>query len=233
MDLTNEQRIALKLKGYITSRDKDFFSCRVLVFAGKMTAVQAQKLGEVSQKYGRGYFTLTQRSNVHIPWIQYKDLENITKELKEVGLCVGGVGPKVRPAHNCKGTVCQYGLIDTEAVSEQISERFYKQYCDVKLPGKLRIEVGGCPNNCARPQFGCIGIQGRESNKVAISIGGMFGKNNVDGKMLAGLYSLTEAMNIIEKVIHFYKNNGLERERFAMTVERIGFENVEKVLLTM
>ena len=34
--------------------------------------------------------------------------------------------------------LCQYGLIDTFAISEEIHERFYKGYHDVKLPHKFK-----------------------------------------------------------------------------------------------
>lgn len=40
-----------------------------------------------------------------------------------------------------------------------------------------------------------------------------------------------EALNVIEKAILFFRDNGLKGERFAETIERIGFENVEKALL--
>ena len=43
---------------------------------------------------------------------------------------------------SCKGTTCQYGLIDTFALSEEIHERFYKGFYDVKLPHKFKIAVG-------------------------------------------------------------------------------------------
>ena len=64
-----------------------------------MNAQEARKLTEVSEKYGKGYFTLTQRLNVELPWLQYQDLENVAKELKEAGLSIGGTGLRVRPAH--------------------------------------------------------------------------------------------------------------------------------------
>lgn len=231
MELTNEQRTALKGKGYITMKDGLHFSCRVVISAGKISALQAQKITEVCQAYGKGYFTITHRANVQIPWVQYEDLDNVAKSLEAVGLSIGGTGPRVRPAHNCKGPVCRFHLYDTETAAEQINERFYKGYYDNKLPGKFRIQLSGCPNNCAKTQLGCVSLQGRRPNQVAISIGGMSGRNTVIGKEIAGLYSIPEAMDMIETALQFYKENGLPGERFAKLVDRIGFENVEKALL--
>lgn len=38
-------------------------------------------------------------------------------------------------------------------------------------------------------------------------------------------------LNVIEKAILFFRDNGMKGERFAETIERIGFENVEKELI--
>lgn len=230
MTLTNEQIKLLKGQGYIAFEDGEHFSCRVVVPAGKMTAQAAQKVSDVSEKYGRGYFSLTQRLNVEIPWIQYKDLDNVTKELKEVGLLVGGTGLRVRPALTCKGTVCKMGLLDTDALAQVLDERFYKGYYQVKLPDKLRIIVSGCSNSCSKSKIACIGLQGRPKNQVAISIGGTFGKHHVIGRELPGLYSISDALDVIEKAITYYRDNGLNGERFAKMVERLGFDIVGSYL---
>lgn len=43
---------------------------------------------------------------------------------------------------------------------------------------------------------------------------------------------LDEALNVIEKTILLYKNQGIKDERFEETIKRIGFENVEKQLFS-
>ncbi|EQB22790.1 hypothetical protein UNSWDHB_2922 [Dehalobacter sp. UNSWDHB] len=68
-------------------------------------------------------------------------------------------------------------------------------------------------------------------NQVAISIEGMSGKTIVIGNELQGLFSIDKALDIIEKALLYYKENAIPGERFANTVERIGFETVEKFLL--
>ena len=206
------------------------------------------------------------------------------------GLETGGTGAKVRPVVSCKGTTCQYGLLDSYGISEKIFERFYKGYRQVALPHKFKIAVGGCPNNCVKPNLNDVGIIGQRiphfdseackgckkcaieaacPNKVAkvvdgklhideelcrhcgrcvgkcpfhsipdgtygfkIYIGGRWGKKISHGKALNRIFtSEEEALDVIEKAILLFKDQGLKGERFAETIERIGFENAEKQLL--
>ena len=46
-------------------------------------------------------------------------------------------------------------------MSEEIHERFFHGYANVKLPHKFKIAVGGCPNNCVKPNLNDIGIIGQ------------------------------------------------------------------------
>ncbi len=48
---------------------------------------------------------------------------------------------------------------------------------------------------------------------------------------LDGIYSVEEAMEILEKVLLVYRKFGNEKERFGDMIDRIGFENVEKLVL--
>ena len=76
-------------------------------------------------------------------------------------LDTGGTGSKVRPVVSCKGTTCQYGLLDSFGLSEEIHDEFYEKWHDVKLPHKFKIAVGGCPNNCVKPNLNDLGIVGQ------------------------------------------------------------------------
>lgn len=46
------------------------------------------------------------------------------------------------------------------ALSDEIHRRFYQGYREVKLPHKFKIAVGGCPNNCVKPDLNDLGIVG-------------------------------------------------------------------------
>ena len=231
MDLTSEQKKALLGQGFISSEDGSYFACRVLIPAGRMNAAEARKIAEVSEKYGKGVFNLTQRTNVEISWVKHQDLDKVASELKEVGLSIGGTGIRVRPALVCKGAVCKFAFFNPEEMAKEIDERFYRGQYKSLLPNKLRITISGCPNGCSKPQLGCLGIQGRKSGQVAVIIGGMFGKDHIVGQELPGLYSVDQAIEIIDKAIGYYREKGSQGERFAQMIQRLGFETVSKFLL--
>lgn len=209
----------------------------------------------------------------------------------DAGLETGGTGSKVRPVVSCKGTTCQYGLIDTFAISEEIHERFYKGYHDVKLPHKFKIAVGGCPNNCVKPDLNDLGVIGQripeidmekcrgckkcqivencpikiaklENGKLSIDpeacnhcgrcvgkcpfhavtsytngyriyIGGRWGKWVAKGRYLDKVFTdKEEMMDVIEKAILLFREQGITGERFSDTIARLGFENVQEQLLS-
>lgn len=280
-----------RVKGFGFLRDKntaDKFNCRVLTVNGKVSADFLRTIAEATEKFGSGEAAFTSRMTVEIQGIPYENIDEFIAFINSRGLECGGTGPKVRPVVSCKGTTCQYGLIDTFGISRKIHERFYVGYHDVKLPHKFKIAVGGCPNNCVKPDINDLGIIGQkvpvvdenkcvgcqlcvkacpignikiENKKAVINdetcnhcgrcipscklgalsmkqqgyrvyIGGRWGKKVARGIPFSRILDTdTQVLDVIEKTINFYKDNGTPGERFADTIARLGFENVQKDIL--
>lgn len=160
--LTPEQIAAVKGMGCL--RDKrydDVFNVRTVTRNGKVTATELKTIAEAAERFGNGEAAMTSRLSVEIMGVPYDNIPDLIVFLRERGLDSGGTGPKVRPVVSCKGTGCQYGLIDTFSLSEKIHERFYVGCHDMILPHKFKIAVGGCPNNCVKPDLNDLGIIGQ------------------------------------------------------------------------
>ena len=160
--LTPEQIMAVKGLGCL--RDKrypDIFNVRVITRNGKITTDEQRAIAEAADRFGSSEVAMTSRMTVEIQGVSYDNIPALIEFLKENGLETGGTGPKVRPVVSCKGTTCTFGLIDTFGLSRQIHDRFYVGYHDVILPHKFKIAVGGCPNNCVKPDLNDIGIIGQ------------------------------------------------------------------------
>ena len=65
-----------------------------------------------------------------------------------------------------------------------------------------------------------------------IYIGGRWGKKVAHGQPLSKVFTTEEELlDTVEKAILFFREQGKTGERFADTIARIGFEEVEKQLL--
>ncbi|MCD7957433.1 MAG: FAD-dependent oxidoreductase [Lachnospiraceae bacterium] len=281
-----------RVKGLGCLQDKrysDVFNVRVITRNGKITAEEHRVIAEASERFGSGAVTMTTRLTLEIQGVKYQNLQPLMDFLSERGLSTGGTGSLVRPVVSCKGTTCQYGLIDTFSLSERLHEKFYVGYHTVTLPHKFKIAVGGCPNNCVKPNLNDLGIVGQRvptvdmakcrgckkckveaacpikvakvvDGKILIDpnvcnncgrcrdkcvfgaidyqdgyrvyIGGRWGKKVAHGEPLPRIFtSEEEVMDVVEKAILLFRDEGQTGERFADTVTRLGFDVVSKKLL--
>lgn len=147
--------------GFLNNKGTDNFNGRIITVNGKITAAQQRCIAEAAEKFGNGEVVFTTRLTVEVPGIPYEKIEEFQQFIAKEGLVTGGTGSKVRPVVACKGTTCQYGLLDSYALSQEIHERFYEGYRQVLLPHKFKIAVGGCPNNCVKPDLNDLGVIGQ------------------------------------------------------------------------
>lgn len=153
-----------RVKGLGFLRDKrypDVFNARVITRNGRITTDEHRAIAEAANRFGSGQVAMTTRLTMEIQGVRYENIQPLTDFLSAYGLTTGGTGALVRPVVSCKGTTCQYGLIDTYALSGKIHERFYVGYHNMSLPHKFKIAVGGCPNNCVKPDLNDLGVVGQ------------------------------------------------------------------------
>jgi dissimilatory sulfite reductase (desulfoviridin) alpha/beta subunit len=147
----------LKKGGFMRQIQKDRFSMRLKVIGGQLSAAQVGKIGEVAEKYGKGYIHLTSRQGVEIPFIALEDIEAVKKELAGGGVNVGVCGPRVRTITACQGSgVCPSAAIETTELAGELDERYFGQ----ELPHKFKIGITGCKNNCLKAEENDLGIKG-------------------------------------------------------------------------
>lgn len=151
----------VKRLGFLSNKGTDNFSGRIITVNGRITGEQQRVIGEAAELFGNGIVTFTTRLTIEVQGIPYEKIQDFRDYIAKAGLVTGGTGSKVRPVVSCKGTTCQYGLVDTFAISEEIHHRFYEGYREVLLPHKFKIAVGGCPNNCVKPDLNDLGIIGQ------------------------------------------------------------------------
>lgn len=281
-----------RVKGLGCLQDKrypDVFNVRVITRNGRITTDEHRAIAEAADRFGSGAVAMTTRLTMEIQGVKYANIQPLIGFLAQHGLSTGGTGSLVRPVVSCKGTTCQYGLCDTFGLSETIHEKFYLGYHNVTLPHKFKIAVGGCPNNCVKPDLNDLGIVGQRvpvvdpdkcrgckvcqvetscpikisvvkdgkifidpdqcnncgrcQNKCPfgaltyqdgfrVTIGGRWGKKIAHGIPLTRVFaSDAEVLDVVEKAILLFRDEGISGERFADTVARLGFDYVNEKLL--
>lgn len=148
---------SLKKGGFMRQKQKGFFSLRLKVVGGMLTAENIQKISEVADRFGKGYVHLTSRQGIEIPFIKFEDIEAVKAELAAGGCKLGVCGPRVRTVTACQGnTVCPSGNIDSYEIAVNIDERYYGK----ELPHKFKFGVTACQNNCLKAEENDVGIKG-------------------------------------------------------------------------
>lgn len=144
--------------GFLYSKGTRNFSGRVITENGILTDEQMEVVTQAAKQFGDGNIALTVRLTLEIQGIPFEKIPEMVEFMEAHGLQIGGTGSKVRPVVACKGTTCSNGLCDTTTIGTMIHKRFYEGYRSVTLPHKFKIAIGGCPNNCVKPDLNDIGI---------------------------------------------------------------------------
>lgn len=182
-------------------RDKrytDVFNVRVITRNGFLTAAEHQAVAAAAARFGSGSIGITTRQTLEIQGVKYENIDALQAFLLESGLETGGTGPLVRPIVSCKGTTCQFGLLDTYALSRKIHELYYKGYHDVRLPHKFKIAVGGCPNNCVKPDLNDLGIVGQRIPRIDLEKCRGCGKCQVEAACPVKVAHVVDAKIVID-----------------------------------
>ncbi len=148
---------ALKKGGFMRQKQKGYFSLRLQVVGGYLTAENVKKIYEVAEQYGEGYIHLTSRQSVEIPFIKFEDIEVVKEELAKGGVKPGVCGPRVRTVTACQGKdICPSGCIDSYGIAVELDKRYYAR----ELPHKFKFGVTGCQNNCLKAEENDLGVKG-------------------------------------------------------------------------
>lgn len=142
-------------KGVVLQRDKQTYAVAPHIPCGVVKPQTLRKLADVADKYGAKALKITSAARIAIVGVDEKDVDNIWSEL---GMSPGfAVGLCVRSVKACPGTTfCKRGLQDSLRMGLKLDEKYH----GMELPGKLKIGVSGCPNQCAETCIKDIGLVG-------------------------------------------------------------------------
>lgn len=175
-------------------------------------------------KIHQGDFRLTPNQNITIGKISAEARPAIEKLLQEYGLADTHERSGLRlNAMACVALpTCGLALAESERFLPRIIERLETEMEKVGLrDDAISLRITGCPNGCARPYLGEIGLVGKVPGKYALYLGAKHDGSRLNEEVAA---SLTEDQ-IIEFLRPIFRQYAEERsagERFGDFCVRIG-----------
>ena len=212
-------------KGVIIQRDKKTYAVAPHIPCGVVSSDTLRKLADVAEKYGAAAMKITSAARIAIVGIDEKDVDAIWSEL---GMSPGfAVGLCVRSVKACPGTTfCKRGIQDSLTLGLELN----KKYHGLELPGKLKIGVSGCPNQCAETCIKDIGLVGMPKGWKVL-VGGNGGARPRLSKELVKNITTEEAIELVEKIVEYYKDNARPHQRLGAMIEKTDFDQFKSAVL--
>ena len=151
----------------------------VVVPVGLLAAEQARAIANIATQFGTGDLRLTVWQNLVIPNIADEDVQAVCEALRAAGLSYSA-GTVLSGTVACTGSRgCKFAATDTKSHALELARELDSSF-NILQP--VNLHVTGCPNSCAQPYVGDVGLLGV---KVAgdpgyqVSVGG--GADNEQG----------------------------------------------------
>jgi NAD(P)H-nitrite reductase large subunit len=221
-----EQKTDLLEKGAILQRDKETYAIAPHIPGGIILDFNMlRKIADVAEKNGAKALKLTSAQRIAIVGIEPDKIDKVWEELDmpkghAVGLCVRSI--KICPAtHFCR-------LAQQDAVT--LGLELDKKYHGMNLPSKFKIGVSGCMNSCSEPAIKDLGIMGTPKG-FTVMIGGNAGVQPRLANVLEANVPADKVLELVDKIVAYYKENGKNYERIGKMIDRIGLDKVKQDIL--
>ena len=213
-------------KGVIIQRDKQTYAVAPHLPCGVVSPDTLRKMADVADKYNIAALKVTSAGRIALVGIKEEQVDAVWGDLQmspgaAVGLCV-------RSVKACPGTTfCKRGQQDSLGIGMLLDEKYH----GLQLPGKFKIGVSGCPNQCAENCIKDVSLMGMAKGWM-VQVGGNGGAKARLARELIRDVSTEEALAIVDKVIKFYKDKGEKKHRrLGALIEEMGFEVFKKNIL--
>jgi len=213
--------------GAILQRDGKTYAMVTRVPVGIVTPDALEKIAAIARKYQVPMVKLTSGQRFMLIGIPEKDLAPIYQDLGP--LAAKETAPCVKYVQTCLGTdTCKYGVQDSIGLGIDLEERYHT----LAFPAKLKFGVSGCLRCCGESYTRDIGVIGTNRGWTVV-FGGTSGRRPSIGTVIAQDLSRDDALDLVHRLLEYYKGNARQKERTARFLERIGFEQLKSELLTL
>ncbi|OQA06797.1 MAG: Nitrite reductase (NAD(P)H) [bacterium ADurb.Bin374] len=213
-------------KGVIIQRDQKTYAVAPHIPCGVVSPATLRKIADVAEKFNVSAIKMTSAERIALVGIKEEDVDGVWKELggmkpgAAVGLCI-------RSVKTCPGTTfCKRGIQDSLSLGMKLDELYH----GLQLPGKFKIGVSGCPNQCAETCIKDLGFIGMPKG-WRVMVGGNGGAVPRLSKELIKELDHETALIVAAKVINWFKANARPHQRLGMILEKTDIETFRRNVL--
>jgi sulfite reductase (ferredoxin) len=164
--------------------------------------------------------------------IDPKDRDAVLNLLQTNGVCLAEeLRPAERWALACPALPsCGLAITEAERVRDELVAQIMARLEELGLDGKrLSIRITGCPNGCARPYTGDIGIVGRIPGFYSLYVGGDFEGTRLN-RPVADRLALTEIADALDPLFALFAGARLGNEGFGDFCHRVGSDALRQAI---
>jgi sulfite reductase (ferredoxin) len=209
---------------------------------GSVTAEQLDLLGDVSERYSRGWGHLTTRQNVQFHFVQLEAVPDLLRELAAVGLTTReACGDTVRNVMGCHlAGACPFEVLDISPWAEATFRYFLHHPYAQRLPRKFKINFSGCVTDCGQAMFNDVGVvavarprpDGTTEAGFRVFMAGGLGANPHPAQALEDFTAREDLLPTIEAVLrtfdHFGNRDNKLRARLKWVVDTMGIDELRR-----
>jgi sulfite reductase (NADPH) hemoprotein beta-component len=195
---------------------------------GDATDRQMDLAADLADRYSHGELRVTHDQNLLLPWVRESDLYALWQAAREASFATPNIGLLTDMIACPGGDFCGLANARSIPIAAAIAERF-DDLDEVYDIGDIDLHMSGCINSCGHHHSGHIGILGVDkdgSEWYQVSLGGSDGTvlsgAPVPGKVIGPSFTADEVPDVIEALVHTYREQRARGERFIETVRRVG-----------
>jgi sulfite reductase beta subunit-like hemoprotein len=211
---------------------------RILIPRSELKTAQSRTILRLVDEFGGGVLMFTNRQNVELHEVPDKNVAALLAALHAAGFRTDG-HEHLPDIVACVGTtMCKMAVSDAPDAYFRLYNALAgdkKYWQDI---GTLRINITGCPNNCAHAWVADIGLRGTRTRNPAggssegysIFVGGKLSEAGKIAEYL-GDTATEEIVPAVRKLLDIYLNKRLDAaERFGDFCARIGIEQFQQLV---
>jgi sulfite reductase (ferredoxin) len=177
----------------------------VAPLVGRTSGSQLIAVARLARELGQGRVRLTTQQRIVVLDIPRERVGEAVARLEDLGL-PAYPSPFWRGAMACTGMqFCKLALVETKQRAADLVHSLERRFPD--FDAKVRLNVNGCPNSCARYQVSDVGLAGGESagdGNFQLHLGGDLGEARAFGQRVRSRVRADEAEGVVGHLLGAY-----------------------------